>query len=139
MKALETGLALAALAQMTIAALNLQLVRLLGWRPHLGRLPLLIREVFYVHSWFISITVAIFAVLTMRFRTELASEPIGRWLAGAIGIFWGIRTVMQVTYYSGTHWRGNGPRTLAHAVLLGTYAGFTALYLLTAFAVFGGK
>ena len=45
-----------------------------------------------------------FAVLTWRFAREMATGtiPIAVWLAAAIGIFWGIRAVMQWTYYSRT-------------------------------------
>jgi len=57
---LETAAAL----QMAIAALNLFLVRILKWREDMARMPLLLRQVFQVHLWFISFTLAIFAVLT---------------------------------------------------------------------------
>jgi len=48
-------------------------------------------------------------------------NPACRWLAGCIGSFWAIRTVLQVGYYSSSHWRGNLGRTIAHAALLLIY------------------
>lgn len=42
-----------AIGQLTIAILNLFLVHILGWKEDLARLPLLLREVFHVHCWFI--------------------------------------------------------------------------------------
>jgi hypothetical protein len=127
-------LKIAAMLQLGVAILNLFLIRLLDWRQELARVPLLMREVFQVHVWFISITLAIFGVLTWRFAGEIASgqNPVAQWLAGGIGIFWAVRTVLQFTYYSASHWRGQVGRTLAHVCLLLMYGGFGLLYLYVA-------
>lgn len=133
---LELGLRLAAVAQFGIAALNLSLVPLMSWKADLGRLPLLIREVFQVHLIFITVTVAIFAVLTWRFAGAMASghDALATWLAIAIGVFWGIRSLMQWTHYSSSHWRGQPSRILAHWLLFFGYGAFAAVYLLAGFA-----
>jgi hypothetical protein len=137
MPTLSFLLAGAALLQMAIAALNLFLVRLLKWKAELARMPLLLREVFQVHAWFISVTLAIFAILTWRFGPEMATggDVVCRWLAGCIGGFWAIRTVLQVSYYSSSHWRGQPGRTVAHVALLVIYGGFACVYLWAAIAV----
>ncbi|PWU11001.1 MAG: hypothetical protein C5B50_24305 [Verrucomicrobia bacterium] len=126
---------LAAGCQIAVAILNLFLVRLLKWQEPLGRMPLLLREVFQVHAWFISVTLGIFGALTMRFAADLVSgaSPLCKWLAASIGIFWAIRTVLQVAYYSSSHWRGQPLRLLAHITLLLVYGGFAAVYLCCAF------
>lgn len=133
---LELALRTAALAQLGIALLNFALVRLMKWKPDLDRLPLLIREVFHVHLIFISLTVATFAILTWRFAREMAadSSALAVWLAVAIGVFWGVRAVMQWTFYSRTHWRGNAARTLLHWLLFLGYGAFAALYLFVGFS-----
>ena len=127
---LETGLLLAAAGQLCIAMLNFALVRIMRWKDDLARVPLLVREVFHIHAWFISITLLIFAALTFRFAGEMAavSEPVYRWVACSIGSFWAIRAVLQVTYYSSSHWRGIASRTAVHIILLAVYSGFAAVY-----------
>ena len=117
--------------QLAIALLNLFLVPLLNWKHDLMRMPLLLREVFRVHAWFISVTLGIFALMTWRFAVEMAGggTPACRWLAGCIGSFWAVRTVLQVGYYSSSHWRGNLGRTMAHVGLLLIYGGFSFVYL----------
>jgi len=132
--ALEIGLIIAAAGQFCVAALNLSLVRIMGWKEDVTRMPLLIREVFHVHAWFISLTLAIFATITIRFAAQMAdgSEPIYRWVACLIGVFWAVRAVIQVTYYSSSHWRGIVPRTIMHVILLAAYSGLTAVYLTAA-------
>jgi hypothetical protein len=128
---LETILRSVALAQLAIAILNLFLVRLLDWRSDVAKMPLLLREVFRVHLWFISITLLIFAVVTWRFAPDIANGAVEmcRWFAGGIGLFWATRAVLQVTYYSRSHWRGDPGRTIAHIILLLLYGGFAATYL----------
>lgn len=137
---LEFALRLAGAAQLTIAVLNLFLPRMLGWKDDLARMPLLIREVFHVHAWFISITLVIFAVMTGRFAAEMAAgtNDACRWLAAGIGVFWCIRTVLQVAYYDRSHWRGRPGRTVIHVALLVLYGGFAGCYLWTAFHARGG-
>lgn len=56
-----------------------------------------------------------------------------RWLCGAIGLFWGIRCVLQWLHYSAVHWRGLPVRTFIHwAVFLG-YGAWSTAYFLAAF------
>jgi hypothetical protein len=127
---LEVALWGTALGQVCVALLNLNLVRILGWKSELEAMPLLVREVFKIHTWFISLTLLIFAVLTWRFGPVMArgDDEVARWLAAAIGIFWGIRAVLQVAHYSASHWRGNGARSVVHFFLLTVYAAWAVLY-----------
>ena len=84
---MKEALYIAAAAQLSVAVLNLFLVRIMKWEEEVARMAQLVREVFHVHAWFISITLAIFGVVTIRFVGELASgaNDLGRWLAAGIG------------------------------------------------------
>jgi hypothetical protein len=132
---LELFLRGVAVAQLLIAILNLFLIRIMKWKPDLNRMPQLIREVFEVHAVFISITLTIFALLTWRFASEIATaaNPLAIWLAAAIGGFWIVRSAMQWLYYSPAHWRGNVGRTLIHLLLFLGYTAFAATYFAAAF------
>jgi hypothetical protein len=132
---IELGLRVTALAQLGVAILNLWLIRIMKWKPDLERMPLLVREVFRVHCYFISITLAIFGVLTWRFAGDMAqaANPLCVWLAGGIGTFWLIRSAMQWVFYSPSHWRGDPARTVIHFILFFGYGAFTAVYYVAAF------
>ena len=134
---LSSLLRIAAAAQLAIALLNLFLVPLLDWKADLDRMPLLLREVFHVHCWFISITLVMFGVMTLRFADAMAASSDGacRWLTAGIGLFWVIRAVLQVTYYSSSHWRGRPVRTAMHVALLATYGGLALVYMFSAFRI----
>ena len=131
----ELALRGAAIAQFAIAVLNLFLIRIMNWKPDLERAPLLISEVFRIHVVFISITLSIFAVLTWRFADEIASgtNPLAVWLAAGIGSFWFVRSLMQWSHYSPSHWRGDSQRTLIHWMLFLGYGAMAVVYFAAAF------
>lgn len=131
---LELLLRLGALAQLGIAVLNLFLVKIMKWERDLVGAPLLIREVFRIHLYFISITLAIFGAITWRFAPEFATgaQPICVWLAIGIGAFWAVRSVMQWSHYSAVHWRGDRLRTVIHWMLFLGYGGLAAVYFTAA-------
>jgi hypothetical protein len=129
---LELWLRLVAALQLGLAILSYFLPRIMNWKADIGRMSPLVRDVFVIHSWFISITLIIWGVLTWRFAHEMAHAPteISRWLCAAIGIFWGIRCVMQWAHYDSSHWRGIPSRTLAHWTLFVGYAAWTTVYFM---------
>lgn len=131
---LDLALRAAAIVQIAVAILNLFLVRIMKWEPDLQRMPLLIREVFHIHGYFISLTLMIFGVLTWRFADEMAAgtNPIDAWLAGGIGIFWVVRSVMQWSHYSPSHWRGDTGRTAIHFLLFFGYGALAIAYFMAA-------
>ena len=132
---MKEALYIAASAQLAVAVLNLFLVRIMKWKESVARMPQLVREVFHVHAWFITITLAIFGVVTIRFAGELATgtNDLGRWLTAGIGIFWLIRWLMQFFYYDSSHWRGKRAETIVHIALIFLYGSLAGVYLLAAF------
>jgi len=137
--ALEGLLRLSAVAQLGVAAVNFSTARLLKWQEPIDRMPLLLRQVFWVHSWFVSLVLAIFGVMTWRFAAEMASgsNAACAWLAAGLGLVWGLRTLAQVAYYSPSHWRGNPGRTFIHVFLFVVYGGMSLSYMVAAYRWFG--
>lgn len=133
---LELFLRIIAVAQIALAVLSFFLPRILDWKADMERMSLLVREVFEIHSWFISLTLVIWGVLTWRFAPEMAHEPteLSRWLCGAIAVFWGLRCVLQWLHYSGAHWRGILSRTVIHWMCFVGYGLWAVVYGLAAVA-----
>ncbi|HSJ00814.1 MAG: hypothetical protein ACAI34_03670 [Verrucomicrobium sp.] len=132
---LDDLLRFVALLQLGLAGLSFFLPRIMKWQPEIAGMSLLVRDVFTIHSWFISITLIIWGVLTWQFAGEMAHAPseLARWLCGAIGLFWGIRCVLQWVHYSPAHWRGILSRTIMHWTLFVGYAAWTTVYFMAAF------
>ena len=131
---LELLLRLAAFTQLGVAILNLSLVRIMQWQGDLNRMSLLVREVFQIHLYFISITLAIFGAITWRFASEIATgaNPLCIWMAIAIAGFWAVRSAMQWSHYSASHWRGDATRTAIHWMLFVGYGALASVYLIAA-------
>ena len=70
---LNTILIAAAIGQILIAMLNMRLDKLLHWDSELKSVSQLLREVFYVHKWFITITLLIFGIITIRFANDIGT------------------------------------------------------------------
>ncbi len=131
---LELLLRAAGLMQIALAVLSFFLPTIMKWQADIARMPLLLRDVFVIHSWFITLTLVIWGVLTWRFAPVMVREPsdLSRWVCGAIAVFWGIRCVLQWLHYSPKHWRGIPSRTVIHWTLFVGYAVWTGIYILGA-------
>ena len=131
---LELFLRIIAVAQIALAVLSFFLPRILKWQADIARMSPLVRDVFVIHSWFISLTLLIWGALTWRFASEMAHAPtdLSRWLCGAVAVFWGIRCVLQWLHYDRSHWRGIPSRTVMHWTLFVGYALWTAVYAMAA-------
>lgn len=119
--------------QVFVAFLNLFLSRILNWKEDIARMPLLLREVHTVHSWFISIILLIFASMTLGYHHEIVegkNQPL-QTLMLLIGTFWSFRALLQVFYYSSSHWKGRPVRTLIHIGCMVVYGGMGFVYLTT--------
>ena len=134
MNKLSLALQICAGIQIFIAVFNLFLPRVLKWHDDLNRLPLLIKEVFFVHSWFISCITVIFATMTLKFGDQMlnGTNLACAWLAGMIGLFWLFRAILQITWYSSSHWKGIPSRTRIHIACIFVYGGMASAYLIAA-------
>ena len=95
-----------AVIQITIVAMNLSLLHVLGLNDRLARWPAAVRELFVVHLLCTSLMVLTISVLTLKFVREIANQAhaICRWLAGAAALFWLLRGGLQLFYFLSTPW-----------------------------------
>jgi hypothetical protein len=87
---------------------NIPLPRKLRVQERLAAVPLIVRQIFYVHWIYIVIVVGMFGALCFGFARELAGgSGLGRFLSAFMCAFWGLRIVLQVFYYDGATRREN--------------------------------
>ena len=90
----------AGLVHWAIAAANIALPKKLNYRENLSHVTPMFRQVFVVHSVYIVAVVAALGYICLRFAAELAGdEPLARFLALGLALFWGIRLVIHLFYY----------------------------------------
>jgi hypothetical protein len=102
-----------------IVAGNTLLPKKLAVRAHIEKLPLLLRQVFLVHWLYILIVLLLFAGLCFGFAPELAgASALGRFLSGALAIFWLLRLGIQLLYYDAAMRQANRAADVGFALAL---------------------
>ncbi|HET8923151.1 MAG TPA: hypothetical protein VFN26_09185 [Candidatus Acidoferrum sp.] len=103
-----TLLRIAGFVQIGISAANLYLPRKLRYQENLERVTPIIRQIFFVHSAYVVGVVLLFAGISFGFASELTSgHGLGRFLAGAMAVFWLARAPVQLLYYDASLRRSN--------------------------------
>jgi hypothetical protein len=83
-----------------IVLVNFPLPQKLRVREELASAPSFLRQIFYVHWFYIVLIVAFFSALCFGFTRELAgASPLGRFLSAFMAAFWLLRILLQCLYY----------------------------------------
>jgi len=111
-----------------LVVVNLFVPGRLRWREELARVSLVNRQIFQVHTVFIILILAMFAVLLLTSADALL-EPtrLSRLILGGLTIFWGLRMLTQWFYYSPAIWRGDRFNTAMHGIFSVAWVYVTAV------------
>ena len=124
----------AGLAQASILLASVQVPTALRWREELRPLPRLHRQMHWVYSGYVVLSIVAFAAISLLNARELAAGgALARAMCAYIAIFWGIRLGLQAVFdlrpYLVTPLKRAGV-----AVLTLLFAGLTLVYGLAAMA-----
>ncbi|MBK8845489.1 MAG: hypothetical protein IPO27_02585 [Bacteroidetes bacterium] len=86
------------------------------WKTELASLSIMNRQMMYIHSLFIAITVLLMGLLCLTSATELYSTALGKRISLGLMLFWGLRMTLQIFGYSSKLWRGKIFETTVHIV-----------------------
>lgn len=94
-----------------------------NWRDECQPLNLLNRQMFYVHTFFIALTVLLMGIFCLVKAREIIETELGKTVALGFGIFWFARLLIQFFGYSSELWRGKRFETVIHILfsILWTY------------------
>jgi len=121
---------------LSLAVVNAFLGRWLGWRRELAPLTLLTRQVFWVHSIFIILVLALFGLCSLCYCAELLDPaPLSRAVLAGMALFWLVRLVFQFFVYDPAIWRGNRFYTLMHYTFAALWVYLAATYSAAFFEV----
>ena len=91
-----------------IVLANIPLPHRLRVRENLKNVPVFVRQVFYVHWFYIVLIVGLFSALSFAFARDLAgASPLGRFLSAFLCGFWLLRIFLQIFYYDSEIRRAN--------------------------------
>lgn len=88
--------------------------RYFRWGEELKSLSMINRQMMTVHTFFIALTVLLMGWLCLTSSQELANTEFGKKISLGLSIFWGIRLLIQLFWYSPQLWKGKKFETGVH-------------------------
>lgn len=126
---LEALLRLAGLGQILLALLHVTFPRKFSWRADLAGVSLLNRQIFYVHTLFIAVTVAFFGILSIVAADGLAAGgAVLAVLMAGLSIFWLLRLAVQLFFFDARLWRGQPFNTFIHLLFTLVWTALATVY-----------
>lgn len=120
---MNNWLLVCALGNLAFMVFHLSFWRLFGWRQELAKLHWTNRAIMQVLNLRLTYVFGLFAFLQLAFPNEILTTSLGRTLQGGIALFWAMRAVEQIVFFSLRH-----PASLA---IFGIFSGLTAAHLLS--------
>jgi hypothetical protein len=103
--------------------------RYFGWKQELESVSLLTRRIFFVHTFFIGLGVALAGAGSLFYADDLLRpDALSRAVLAAMTTFWLCRLLAQFLAYDSAIWRGNRFRTSMHVVFAMLWCYVTATY-----------
>lgn len=120
-----------------LSLLHIGFPRYFRWREELATLSLINRQMMQVHTLFIAVLVLLIGLLCLSSAGELVDTSLGKRVCMGLGIFWGLRALVQWFGYSARLWRGKRFETLVHIALSVLWIYCTVVFLVAALAFSG--
>ena len=126
---LTAHLQIVGLLQLLLAAAHFFFPKRFGWKEDFAKVSLLNRQIFYVHSFFITLVLALFGILTVA-ATDLLlrNDELTRYVLGGFVLFWTARWLIQFFVYDSRLWRGHPFNTAMHIFFSLMWTYYVAVY-----------
>ncbi len=129
---MEMHLKIAGSLMIALALVHAVFPKRFGWKQELASLSALTRQILYVHTFFIALTVLLMGILCITSAEMLTGTEFGKRVALGIAIFWIARLLIQFFGYSSDLWKGKRFETIVHIVFILMWAYFSVVFVLTA-------
>ena len=112
---------------------SVQVPRILKWREELAKLDPFLRRMFWVYGIFIVLVILGFGTISVSQAEALTSgSALGRWICGFIGVFWGLRLIIQFTVFGRPTFLTSLLHRTGYHLLTLLFLYLTSIYLYTA-------
>ncbi|MDX1959821.1 MAG: hypothetical protein SFU98_14715 [Leptospiraceae bacterium] len=88
--------------------------RYFDWKEELKNLSLINRQLMWVHTFFIAVTVFLIGILCLLSSNDLVNTSFGRKISLGLSAFWTLRLYFQFFVYSSELWKGKLFETVVH-------------------------
>ncbi len=117
-----------------LACVHVVFPKYFNWAKETSTMSLINRQMMYVHTLFIALTVFLMGLLCVTSATEMVTTPLGKKIALGLGIFWIIRLLIQLFGYSSKLWKGKGFETVVHITFTAFWVYMSLVFLRIYFA-----
>lgn len=104
--------------------------RQFNWKQELSSLSIMNREMMYVHTFFIAITLFLVGLLCLTSGADLISTTFGKRVSLGFGIFFSLRLLVQFFGYSSQTWKGKTFETTIHILFSIFWTYITTIFCL---------
>jgi len=118
---------------MLLAFVHIIFPKYFNWKKELQSLSLINNQMMYVHTFFVALIVFLMGVLCICCSDDIINTKLGKQLAFALFIFWGIRLIFQFLVYSPKLWKGKLFETVIHISFSALWIYFTTIFFLVYF------
>lgn len=129
---METLFKLAGVLLIVLSLVHSIFPKYFKWKTTLKDLPLVSLQMMYVHTFFIAFTVFLMGLLCLSSSELLINSILGTRICMGLGIFWGIRLLIQLFGYSSKLWKGKIFETGIHIFFTLLWSFFTILFITSA-------
>lgn len=112
-----------------ISLLHLFFPKYFEWKKECSSMSQINRQMFYIHSYFIALTLLLMGVLCLTSAADLVNTGLGKRISLGFGVFWFIRLVVQFVGYSSKLWRGKRFETGMHILFSLFWIYFSTIFL----------
>jgi hypothetical protein len=105
------------------------------WKKECENLSLLNRQMMYVHTFFLALTVFLMGIVCLTCADDLIGTAFGRKITFGFGIFWIARLYVQFFVYSPELWKGKRFETMIHIFFALMWGYFSFVFLYTSIIV----
>ncbi|WP_447640752.1 MULTISPECIES: hypothetical protein [Chitinophagaceae] len=116
-----------------LAGMHIGFPKYFRWEKELPKLDLINRQMMYVHTFFIALTVFLMGILCIVQTDALTTTDLGKKVSWGLGVFWTCRLFVQFKGYSTLLWKGMGMETLIHILFILLWTYFSVVFWINAF------
>ena len=132
---MEIAIRSAGVLLVALAFLHAAFPRRFDWKNEFASVSLLSRQVMYVHTFFIALTVFLMGVLCISSADMLINTELGRRICLGLAIFWLARLIVQFVGYSSELWKGKRLETAVHIIFSVLWTFLTLIFSLAGLSV----
>jgi hypothetical protein len=131
---METHFKIIGIILVFLAVIHAAFPRYFKWQEDLKPLSLINRQMMIIHTFFVALVVFLIGIMCLTNSHDLVETKFGQQISLGIGLFWGIRLIIQFVGYSSKLWKGKTFETIMHILFSLLWA-----YLTWAFLVVGSR